>query len=166
MPIPYEHGYQHRDLPRSGPDRAVGGSPDGDPEAPVLTPNDPNARGGFASMVNQALTDPSPAAMPPAEVEQLVQSNAATWQVDPALIRAVMANKSGFNPKATSKTGAQGLMQLEPDTATSLGVTDAYDPQQNVWGGTRYLRGLLDRFGGDITRPSPPTMRARARSKG
>ena len=126
-----------------------------DDDAPTgpLAPNNPGGSGQFASMVNQAMgVDAAPATMPPAEIEQLVQSNAATWQVDPALVRAVMANESGFNPKATSKTGAQGLMQLEPDTATSLGVNDAYDPEQNVWGGTRYLRGLLDRFGGDITK--------------
>ncbi|HEX3551035.1 MAG TPA: lytic transglycosylase domain-containing protein [Candidatus Elarobacter sp.] len=91
----------------------------------------------------------APAPVAPADVDALVQQNAATWQVDPALIKAVIANESGFNANATSKTGAQGLMQLMPDTATSLGVRDAYDPVQNVAGGTRYLRGLLDRFGGD-----------------
>ena len=85
----------------------------------------------------------------PAEIDALVQQNASTWQVDPALIKAVIANESSFNANATSKTGAQGLMQLMPDTAASLGVRDAYDPVQNVAGGTRYLRGLLDRFGGD-----------------
>jgi soluble lytic murein transglycosylase-like protein len=134
------------------------GAPDNDPSPSPgeLKPNDPRSQ-AFSSMVNQAMgegegAEGAPAALPPAEIEQLVQSNAATWQVDPALVRAVMANESGFNPKATSKTGAQGLMQLEPETASSLGVTDAYDPQQNVWGGTRYLRGLLDRFGGDLTK--------------
>ncbi len=94
---------------------------------------------------------PARAAAPvaPADVDALVQQNASAWQVDPALVKAVIANESGFNANATSKTGAQGLMQLMPDTAASLGVRDAYDPVQNVAGGTRYLRGLLDRFGGD-----------------
>jgi soluble lytic murein transglycosylase-like protein len=78
-----------------------------------------------------------------------VQQNAANWQVDPALIKAVIANESGFNANATSGVGAQGLMQLMPGTAAGLGVRDAYDPAQNVAGGSRYLRGLLDRFGGD-----------------
>ena len=84
------------------------------------------------------------------ELEALVQRNAATWQVDPALVKAVIANESAFNPAATSSVGAQGLMQLMPETAASMGVRDAYDPAQNVAGGTRYLRGLLDRFGGDL----------------
>ena len=89
------------------------------------------------------------APVPPAQIDALVEQNAATWQVDPALIKAVIANESGFNANATSKVGAQGLMQLMPATAASLGVRDAYDPAQNVAGGARYLRGLLDRFGGD-----------------
>lgn len=133
----------------------LGVPPDSDTPSPRLAPNDPNA-GRFASMVQSAMQpqagQPAQAGLPSADIEQLVQTNAANWQVDPALVRAVMANESGFNPNATSRTGAQGLMQLMPETAASLGVTDAYDPQQNVAGGTRYLRGLLDRFGGDVTR--------------
>jgi soluble lytic murein transglycosylase-like protein len=93
---------------------------------------------------------PSAAApVPPEQIDALVEQNARTWQVDPALIKAVIANESGFNANATSGVGAQGLMQLMPATAASLGVHDAYDPAQNVAGGTHYLRGLLDRFGGD-----------------
>ena len=91
----------------------------------------------------------APAPVAPAEIDALVEQNASTWQIDPALIKAVIANESGFNANATSKVGAQGLMQLMPETAASLGVRDAYDPAQNVAGGARYLRGLLDRFGGD-----------------
>lgn len=94
----------------------------------------------------------APAPVPPAQIDALVQQNAGTWQVDPALIKAVIANESGFDAHATSKVGAQGLMQLMPDTAASLGVRDAYDPSQNVAGGARYLKGLLDRFGGDTRR--------------
>jgi soluble lytic murein transglycosylase-like protein len=89
------------------------------------------------------------APVPPAQIDALVEQNAATWQVDPALIKAVIANESGFNANATSPVGARGLMQLMPDTAAGLGVRDSYDPAQNVAGGARYLRGLLDRFGGD-----------------
>ncbi len=91
-----------------------------------------------------------PAPVPPEQLDALVQQNAAAWQVDPALIKAVIANESGFDANATSKVGAQGLMQLMPDTAAGLGVRDAYDPAQNVAGGARYLKGLLDRFGGDV----------------
>jgi soluble lytic murein transglycosylase-like protein len=89
------------------------------------------------------------APVPPEQIDALIEQNARTWQVDPALIKAVIANESGFNANATSSVGAQGLMQLMPGTAASLGVRDAYDPAQNVAGGTHYLRGLLDRFGGD-----------------
>jgi soluble lytic murein transglycosylase-like protein len=91
----------------------------------------------------------APAPVPPDQINQLVQQNADIWQVDPALIKSVIANESSFNANATSPVGAQGLMQLMPETAASLGVKDPYDPAQNVAGGTRYLRGLLDRFKGD-----------------
>ena len=91
----------------------------------------------------------APAPVPPEQINQLVQQNADIWQVDPALIKSVIANESSFNANATSPVGAQGLMQLMPETAASLGVKNPYDPAQNVAGGTRYLRGLLDRFKGD-----------------
>jgi soluble lytic murein transglycosylase-like protein len=87
--------------------------------------------------------------VPPEQIDQLVQQNADIWQVDPALIKSVIANESSFNANAQSPVGAQGLMQLMPETAASLGVKNPYDPAQNVAGGTRYLRSLLDRFKGD-----------------
>jgi soluble lytic murein transglycosylase-like protein len=67
--------------------------------------------------------------------------------VPPALVKAVIASESSFNPKAVSAKGAQGLMQLMPATAASLGVDDALHVEQNLDGGVRYLRSLIDRYG-------------------
>ena len=92
----------------------------------------------------------APSMVPSAQIDQLVNTNASQWNVDPALVKAIIANESGFNANATSNVGAQGLMQLMPGTASGLGVTNAYDPAQNVSGGTRYIKGLLDRFNGDV----------------
>jgi soluble lytic murein transglycosylase-like protein len=83
-------------------------------------------------------------------IDRLVSKAALAWKVDPSLIKAVIADESAFDAGATSRAGAQGLMQLMPATAARLGVTDAYDAEQNVWAGARYLRELLDRFGGDV----------------
>ncbi|MCL4133624.1 UNVERIFIED_CONTAM: hypothetical protein GTU68_059274 [Idotea baltica] len=74
---------------------------------------------------------------------------AQQYQVDPALIRALMHAESAFNAKAVSQKGAQGLMQLMPATAASLGVQDAFEPAQNIAGGTQYLAALLGQFNGN-----------------
>jgi soluble lytic murein transglycosylase-like protein len=83
--------------------------------------------------------------------EALVQDYASRASLRPELVRAVIQVESGFNPKATSPVGAMGLMQLMPDTARELGVRDPYDPADNIRGGTRYLRQLLDKYDGDET---------------
>lgn len=72
------------------------------------------------------------------------------YQVDPALVRAVIHAESAFNVKALSNKGAQGLMQLMPGTARDLGVRNAFDANQNIEGGVKYLAGLLQQFDGDI----------------
>lgn len=80
-------------------------------------------------------------------IDDAVNKASRKYGVDKDLIMAVIKQESSFNPKATSHAGAMGLMQLMPGTARSLGVSDAYNVQQNVEGGTKYLKGLLDMYG-------------------
>jgi len=100
---------------------------------------------GTISNSNTAL-----AAAARAEQAEYVDEMAKKHNVDPALIRAVIAAESGYNPSATSRKGAQGLMQLMPGTAQQLGVHDAYNAKQNLDAGVRYLRALLDKYNGDL----------------
>jgi soluble lytic murein transglycosylase-like protein len=88
----------------------------------------------------------------PAETayEHLIREAAAMYELDPGLIRAVMRTESAFNPYAVSRVGAQGLMQLMPALASDLGVTDPFDPRQNIMAGARYLRQLLDAHRGNV----------------
>ncbi|MGE5234073.1 MAG: lytic transglycosylase domain-containing protein [Acidobacteriota bacterium] len=80
----------------------------------------------------------------------LIESHASRVGLDPKLVQAVVQVESGYNPRALSNKGAMGLMQLMPDTAQELAVSDPYDVDQNLGGGTRYLRQLLDLFDGKV----------------
>jgi Transglycosylase SLT domain len=82
----------------------------------------------------------------PSSYDALIANMARRYGVDPALVKAVVHAESGFNPYATSRVGASGLMQLMPATAEEYGVTDIYDPVQNVRAGVRYLSDLLQRY--------------------
>jgi soluble lytic murein transglycosylase-like protein len=75
---------------------------------------------------------------------------AGRYEVDPALVKAIIMAESGYNPRAVSKRGAKGLMQLMPNTAKALGVENIFDPEHNVNAGVKYFKGLLNRFGGDV----------------
>lgn len=83
-------------------------------------------------------------------IDALVQEAAGQNGLDPCLILSVMRAESGFNRSAVSMKGASGLMQLMPATASRFGVNNIFDPRENVLGGSRYLRWLLDRFSGDV----------------
>jgi soluble lytic murein transglycosylase-like protein len=83
-------------------------------------------------------------------IEGSIQKAAARYNLSPDLIRGVIRAESNFQPQAVSSAGARGLMQLMPETAGDLGVTKPFDIQQNIDGGSRYLRQMLDRFGGNL----------------
>ncbi len=82
--------------------------------------------------------------------DMLIFQAANQYQVEPALIKAIIMAESGYNPKALSKRGAQGLMQLMPGTAKWLGVSDSFNPEHNINGGVKYFKQLLVRFDGDV----------------
>jgi soluble lytic murein transglycosylase-like protein len=103
--------------------------------APVLVP---------AVLAGHHISSGNPA------IDSLVQEAAAQSGLDPCLILSLMRAESAFNRAAVSPKGASGLMQLMPATATRFGVKNIFDPRENVLGGTRYLRWLLDRFSGDV----------------
>lgn len=79
-----------------------------------------------------------------------VRQSARKYRIDEGLVHAVIMAESGYNPSATSPKGAQGLMQLMPYTARLMGVTNAYNPEQNIDGGVRYLRLMSNRFDGNL----------------
>ncbi len=84
------------------------------------------------------------------KIEQMIREVSARYRVDPALVRAVIETESNWNASAISRRGALGLMQLVPGTAMQLGVSNAFDPKQNLDGGVRYLHMLLERYNGDL----------------
>jgi soluble lytic murein transglycosylase-like protein len=131
------------------------------PEAP------PDPAPAMAAVPAPASATPGPAAVPAAPVTAPVQSAAVQprlnipdavsqaserYRLDPDLLNSVIRAESGFNPRAVSRKGAQGLMQLMPETASKLGVPNAFDPGANVDGGTRYLRELLERYNFDLVK--------------
>lgn len=86
------------------------------------------------------------------DVHQIIINKADKYRLDPTLISAVITAESSFDSKAISQKGAIGLMQLMPDTAREMGIKNPFNPEQNIEGGTRYLKYLIEKYDGDLTR--------------
>jgi hypothetical protein len=113
----------------------------------------------IASYEKDLSPPPTPAAItadaqksPSVPINEVVNTASATFHLDPDLVNSVIHAESGFNAHAVSPKGARGLMQLMPGTASQLGVNDAFDPEANVTGGSRYLRELLERYNFDLVK--------------
>ena len=122
--------------------------------------NQTNIQGGNESSNNAATL---PAALPPisftklssqsdaaSDYDHIIEQAAKTYDLPENLIKAVIKQESNFNTNAQSAAGASGLMQLMPATAKSLGVSNVFDPMENIFGGSKYLRQMLDRYDGNI----------------
>ena len=115
--------------------------------AAAAKPADAKAMYGKATEAPQPVIVHTPARE---RLSVMVRETAERHQVDPRLVRAVVETESNWNPSAVSRKGAFGLMQLIPGTAQRMGVRNVFDPQQNLDGGVRYLRTLLDRYNGNV----------------
>ena len=118
----------------------------------------PASSTSFDSQLTQAQSDATPTAgvasvgSGDTPYSDLISAAASKYGVDPAVLKGLIKQESGFDPNAGSPAGAQGLTQLMPATAASLGVTDVHDPAQAIDAGAHYLRMQLDRFGGDLSK--------------
>jgi len=119
--------------------------------APLPKPADSHASIPIPAQTESAKS-PSAKFVPPPPLNQVVNTASAAYHLDPDLVNSVIHAESGFNSRAVSPKGARGLMQLMPGTANQLGVNNAFDPEANVTGGSRYLRELLERYNFDLVK--------------
>ena len=124
-------------------------TPDTVPPTPALAAA---PAGGATQPVAPSVNYVQPLRTAPADLERVVQQSADKNHVDPALVRAVISAESNWNTGAISSKGAIGLMQLAPGTAQRLGVGNAFDPAQNIGAGVQYLRMMLERYKGDVSK--------------
>lgn len=120
------------------------------PAAPVSQHVDAPATAAPASPLPASPLPPTNTSEPPPSLQQIISNAAKRYGVDANLIKSVIKVESNYNPNAVSHAGAQGLMQLMPATARGLGVTDPFDPQQNIMAGTRFLKDMLRRYDGNL----------------
>ena len=119
------------------------------PEDPAPAPGLPAASASSSGSITKALSFPN---RPVTDLNQVVNEASGRYRLDPDLVNSVIKAESDFHVRAVSPKGAQGLMQLMPGTASQLGVANAFDPQANVEGGTKYLRELLEKYNFDIVK--------------
>lgn len=120
-----------------------------EPDLPASSPSFPALGSRIAASAKPSTGFP---ARPQTDLTELVKETSGRYRLDPDLVNSVIKAESAFNSHAVSPKGAQGLMQLMPGTASQLGVPNAFDPQANVDGGTRYLRELLEKYNFDIAK--------------
>ncbi len=118
-------------------------------EKDLTLPTRADSRASISASSGFAESEPAKSAPP---LNEVVNTASAAYHLDPDLVNSVIHAESGFNSRAVSRKGARGLMQLMPSTASHLGVNDAFDPQSNVTGGSRYLRELLERYNFDLVK--------------
>lgn len=112
--------------------------------------NEVNSSDGVNTEYSESLGGAGEAIGYTGDYNDIIESTAKKYNISSAVIKSVIKAESNFNPGVVSNAGAMGLMQLMPDTARDLGVKDAFDPQENIEGGVRFLKDMLNKFGGNL----------------